>query len=123
MLRPCACPRLATRRRDPLVGAVVWAHDAQVHMLVLPAQTADSERRVLTNCGTRAYRHRTIPNGSAEFVCTVGSIPKLFGPQTRPTEELLSPGPMAVGVRFRPGAAPPLLAAPASELLDGKFRT
>lgn len=74
--------------------------------------------------GTRSlpYRHRTIPNGSAELVCTVGSIPKLLGPQTRPTEELLPSGTMAVGVRFRPGAAPPLLAAPASELLDGEFR-
>jgi hypothetical protein len=38
---------------DPLVGAMMWAHDAQVHMLVLPAQTATSEDHVLTSCGTR----------------------------------------------------------------------
>jgi NADPH:quinone reductase-like Zn-dependent oxidoreductase len=31
----------------------MWAHDAQVHMLVLPAQTANSDDRVLTSCGTR----------------------------------------------------------------------
>jgi AraC-like DNA-binding protein len=64
------------------------------------------------------HLHRTIPNGCAELVCVVGSIPKLVGPQTRPTDEPLAPGTVAVGVRFRPGAAPPLLAAPASELLD-----
>jgi AraC-like DNA-binding protein len=67
------------------------------------------------------YLHRTIPNGSAELFCIVGSIPKLVGPQTRPTEELLAPGTVAVGARFRPGAAPPLLGEFASELLDGEF--
>jgi AraC-like DNA-binding protein len=67
------------------------------------------------------HPHRTIPNGSAELFCIVGSIPKLVGPQTRPTEELLAPGTVAVGARFRPGAAPPLLGEVASELLDGEF--
>jgi AraC-like DNA-binding protein len=64
------------------------------------------------------YRHRTIPNGSTELICTVGSIPKVIGPQTRPTEELLAPGTVAVGVRLHPGAASAVLANPASELLD-----
>jgi AraC-like DNA-binding protein len=64
------------------------------------------------------YRHRTVPNGSAELVCVVGSVPKVVGPQTRPTEELVAPGTIAVGVRFRPGAASAALAAPASEFLD-----
>ena len=67
------------------------------------------------------YPHRTIPNGSAELFCIVGSIPKLVGPQTRPTAELLAPGTVAVGARFRPGAAPSLLGEFASELLDGEF--
>jgi hypothetical protein len=52
MLHACGALRLAARRRDPLAGAVMWAHDAQVHMLVFPAQTANSEDRVLTSCGT-----------------------------------------------------------------------
>src|ERR671937_749236 len=54
MLHARGALRLAARRRDPLVGVMMWAHDAQVHMLVLPAQTANSEDHVLTNCGTRA---------------------------------------------------------------------
>jgi AraC-like DNA-binding protein len=64
------------------------------------------------------YRHRTVPNGSAELVCVVGSVPSIVGPQTQPTEELVVPGTTVVGVRFRPGAASAALAAPASELLD-----
>jgi hypothetical protein len=68
------------------------------------------------------YRHRTVPNGSAELVCVVGSVPKVVGPQTRPTEELVAPGTIAVGVRFRPGAASAALAAPASEFLDLQSR-
>jgi AraC-like DNA-binding protein len=64
------------------------------------------------------YLRRTIPNGSTELVCPVGSIPKLVGPQTRPTEELLAPRTVAVGVRFRPGAASAALPMPVSELLD-----
>jgi AraC-like DNA-binding protein len=64
------------------------------------------------------YRHRTLPNGSTELICTAGSIPKLIGPKTHPTEELLAPGTVAVGVRFRPGTASAVLANPASELLD-----
>src|SRR5512132_2115047 len=53
MLHARGALRLAVRRRDPLVGAMMWAHDAQVHMLVLPAQTANAENHVLTSCGTR----------------------------------------------------------------------
>ena len=64
------------------------------------------------------YLYRTVPNGSAELVCVFGSAPKIVGPQTRPTEELVAPGTIAVGLRFRPGAAQAALAAPASEFLD-----
>jgi AraC-like DNA-binding protein len=64
------------------------------------------------------YLHRTLPNGSTELICTAGSIPKLIGPKTRPTEELLEPGTVAVGVRFRPGTASAVSANPISELLD-----
>lgn len=64
------------------------------------------------------YTHRTVPNGSAELVCELGSVPRVVGPQTGPTEETLAPGTTVVGVRFRPGAAPSLLGVPASELID-----
>ena len=64
------------------------------------------------------YVHRTIPNGSAELVCVVGATPKLVGPQTGPMEERLAAGTTAVGVRFRPGAAPSVLGLPGSEVVD-----
>jgi AraC-like DNA-binding protein len=64
------------------------------------------------------YTHRTVPNGSAELLCAIGSVPRIVGPQTGPTEEVLAPGSTVVGVRFRPGAAPSGLGLPASELVD-----
>jgi AraC-like DNA-binding protein len=63
------------------------------------------------------YRHRTIPNGSAELVCALGSMPKIVGPQTGPTEELVPPGTVTFGVRFRPAYASALLGMPAVELV------
>jgi AraC-like DNA-binding protein len=69
---------------------------------------------------TRAepYNHRTVPNGGVEISCAVGSVPRLAGPQTGPTMEVLAPGTTVVGVRFRPGAAPSVLGMPATELVD-----
>jgi AraC-like DNA-binding protein len=64
------------------------------------------------------YRHRTVPNGSAEIVCAVGALPRVVGPQTLPREEVAAAGTVVVGVRFRPGAAPAVLGVPASELVD-----
>jgi AraC-like DNA-binding protein len=64
------------------------------------------------------YEHRTIPDGSMEIVHELGAVPKLVGPQSRPTTQLIRPGTTLVGIRFRPGAAHPLLGIPASELLD-----
>jgi AraC-like DNA-binding protein len=68
--------------------------------------------------GSAPYTHRTIPNGSAEIVCVIGATPRIVGPQTGPTAETLAGGTTAVGVRFRPGAAPAALELPASELVD-----
>jgi AraC-like DNA-binding protein len=64
------------------------------------------------------YAHRTVPNGGVELYCQVGSIPRLVGPQTGPTTEVLAPGATIVGVRFQPGAAPSVLGIPATELVD-----
>lgn len=64
------------------------------------------------------YTHRTVPNGSAELLCELGSSPRVLGPQTGPTEEVLAAGTTIVGIRLRPGAAPSVLGVPASELVD-----
>jgi AraC-like DNA-binding protein len=64
------------------------------------------------------HSSRSVPNGSAEFRCRVGSIPQVIGPLTAPRAEVLKPGTVIVGVRFFPGAAAAVLGVPASELVD-----
>jgi AraC-like DNA-binding protein len=64
------------------------------------------------------FVHRRAPNGSAEVVCVLGSLPRVLGPQTGPLVQPLAPGTTVVGVRLRPGAAPPVLHLPASETTD-----
>ena len=64
------------------------------------------------------FVHRKAPNGGAEVVCAIGSVPRVLGPQTGPVVETLEPGTTIVGVRLRPGAAPPVLHLPASEAAD-----
>jgi AraC-like DNA-binding protein len=68
--------------------------------------------------GAAPYAHRTVPNGGVELSCRVGALPRIDGPQTGPAEEVLDPGAVVVGVRFRPGAAPSVLGPPASDLVD-----
>ena len=68
--------------------------------------------------GAAAYTHRTVPNGGIEIACRIGSLPRIDGPQTGPVEQVLDPGAIVVGVRFRPGAAPSVLGLPATELVD-----
>jgi AraC-like DNA-binding protein len=64
------------------------------------------------------FVHRKAPNGSAEVVCVIGSMPHVVGPQTGPVIKALEPGTAIVGIRLRPGAAPPVLHLPASEASD-----
>jgi AraC-like DNA-binding protein len=64
------------------------------------------------------YPHRSVPNGSVELVCHLGSAPRIIGPLTEPRVELLPPGTVVVGLRFRPGAAAGVLGLPATELAD-----
>jgi AraC-like DNA-binding protein len=73
--------------------------------------------------GADPYTHRNTPHGGVELVCVVGSVPRVVGPLTRPLVEVLAPGTTVVGVRFRPGAAAPVLGVPASELTDLEVET
>jgi AraC-like DNA-binding protein len=68
--------------------------------------------------GAAPYAHRSVPNGSVEVLCQVGSVPRIVGPLTRPLVRLLAPGSTVVGLRFRPGAAASVLGVPPSELVD-----
>ena len=68
--------------------------------------------------GERPYRQRNLPTGGIELQCVIGAPPRLIGPLTGPVVEILAPGTTLVGIRFRPGAAAPLLGLPARELVD-----
>ena len=64
------------------------------------------------------FAHRRAPNGSMELVCTLGSMPRILGPQTGPREEILTGGTTVVGIRLQPAAAACVLGLPASEFVD-----
>jgi AraC-like DNA-binding protein len=80
------------------------------HVTCVWTQTVSSQ--------STAFTHRKAPNGSAELVCAVGSMPRILGPQTGPIEETLAPGTTIVGVRLRPEAAASVLGMPTSTLVD-----
>jgi AraC-like DNA-binding protein len=66
-----------------------------------------------------AYEHRTIPNGCVEITTVLGTgVLRIAGPKQVPTVGRVQPGHALVGLRFRPGAAPSVLEAPAAELID-----
>ena len=68
--------------------------------------------------GAEPYLQRNLPTGGIELHCPIGSLPRLVGPLTGPSVEVLAPGTTVIGVRFRPGVAAPMLGLPASELVD-----
>jgi AraC-like DNA-binding protein len=68
--------------------------------------------------GAAPYTHRTVPNGSAELIVRLGDEAHVRGPRTVPAVDTLAPGATVIGVRFRPGAAEPVLGLPAGELRD-----
>jgi AraC-like DNA-binding protein len=61
--------------------------------------------------GAAAYVQRHLPTGGVEMHFPIGGRPQLVGPLTGPQIEVIPPRTAIVGVRFRPGAAPPLPAA------------
>jgi methylphosphotriester-DNA--protein-cysteine methyltransferase len=67
------------------------------------------------------YEHRTVPNGSVEISCVLGTgLIRVAGPRRTPAVERLAPGETVVGLRLRPGAAPAILGPPVSELVGLK---
>ncbi|WP_203987345.1 helix-turn-helix domain-containing protein [Virgisporangium aurantiacum] len=64
------------------------------------------------------FAFQSVPNGCVEVVCVLGGLPHVVGIQSGLTRELLAPGTVMVGVRFRPGAAAPVLRTSAGELVD-----
>lgn len=67
--------------------------------------------------GDGAYEHPILPDACADIVSIDGDL-ALVGPATQAVTERFAPGTVVVGVRFRTGAAPPLLGVSAAELRD-----
>jgi AraC-like DNA-binding protein len=64
------------------------------------------------------HEHRTVPNGSIEVVCVVGTRRAwLAGPRLEPVVERLDPGTTVVGARLRPGVSAAVTGATAPELV------
>jgi AraC-like DNA-binding protein len=59
-----------------------------------------------------------LPDGCMHIVWPEGDVPILAGPHTTHVPSSRPPGSTVVGASFRPGAAPAVLAIPASELRD-----
>lgn len=58
--------------------------------------------------GDARYVQRHLPTGGMELHFPVGGVPQLVGPLTGPLVEVIPAHSTVVGVRFLPGAAPPL---------------
>jgi len=68
--------------------------------------------------GPLPYLQRNLPTGGVELHCPIGGMPRLVGPLTGPSLDLLPPCTTIVGARFWPGAAAAVLGLPVDELLD-----
>lgn len=58
--------------------------------------------------GAQPYLQRNLPTGGVGLYCAIGSLPRLTGPLTGPSVEVLAPGTTVIGVRVpsrRRGAA------------------
>jgi AraC-like DNA-binding protein len=58
--------------------------------------------------GDAPYVQRHLPTGGVELHFPIGGRPRLLGPLTAPRIEVVPAHTTLVGVRYRPGAAPPL---------------
>jgi AraC-like DNA-binding protein len=70
--------------------------------------------------GGVAYVQRHLPTGGVEIHFPIGGHPQLVGPLTGPEIEVIPAHATIVGVRFQPGAAPPLPAV-LDDLVDQRL--
>jgi AraC-like DNA-binding protein len=73
-----------------------------------PALAAVVRTVWIQRTGALAYAQRHLPTGGVELHFPIGGRPRLLGPLTGPSLEILPPHTVLVGVRFHPGTAPPL---------------
>ncbi|GAA1578130.1 MULTISPECIES: helix-turn-helix domain-containing protein [Kribbella] len=70
--------------------------------------------------GATDHVHRHLPSGGVEIHFPIGGRPHLLGPLTGPAIEIIPARTTLVGVRFRPGTAPPLPAV-LNDLVDQRL--
>ncbi|WP_148256642.1 DUF6597 domain-containing transcriptional factor [Kribbella flavida] len=71
--------------------------------------------------GDSAYVQRHLPTGGVELHFPIGGPAQLLGPLTGPQVEVIPAQTTMLGVRFHPGAAPPMRAAVLNELVDQRL--
>lgn len=69
-----------------------------------------------------AHRHRVLPDGCIDLVWTQDAGLRVAGPNTTAFVASVAAGTGIVGVRFRPGGAPPVFGVFAAALLDALIR-
>jgi AraC-like DNA-binding protein len=74
----------------------------------LPGLTGVVRTVWIQSTGEAAYVQRHLPTGGVEIHFPIGGDPQLVGPLTGPEVEVIPAHTTIVGVRFQPGAAPPL---------------
>ena len=70
--------------------------------------------------GEAPYVQRHLPTGGVEMHFPIGGHPQLVGPLTGPEIEVIPAHTTIVGIRFRPGTAPPLPAV-LDDLVDQRL--
>lgn len=68
------------------------------------------------------FVQRVVPDGCVDLIWfSDGGRIQVAGPDTGPVPAVVRPGESMVGVRFGPGAAPPVLGVPADAVRDGRI--
>lgn len=92
--------------------------ESYVERLPLPALVGRVRTIWVQQTGARPYVQRNLPTGGVELQCPLGGLPRVLGPLTGATIQVLPPSTTVVGARFWPGSAAPFLGLPVDALVD-----
>ncbi len=92
--------------------------ESYVERLPLPALAGRVRTVWVQQTGQRPYVQRNLPTGGVELQCPLGGLPRVIGPLTGASVQVLPPSTTVVGARFWPGAVPLFLGLPVDQLLD-----
>jgi AraC-like DNA-binding protein len=101
--------------REARLAAAVGRYDEWQPTAPLRADVACVWRHALP--AARVPALQIVPDGCIDMIWTGAGL-FVAGPDTRPIIESFAPGTVVLGVRFRPGAAPPWLGVAASAIVN-----